>query len=179
MSTSKNFNGLIAQFDTPAAVMHAAEKVRDAGYRNWDVITPFPIHGMDAAMGLKRSVVGRFTMLGGLTGMTTGMLGIFAMNGWDYKLVVGGKPMFSPMFAFPVSYELTILLASFGTIIGMFLLNRLPMHYHPALKSKHVHRASDDLFYIVLEARDPKFTQDGARKLLQGAGASDVSELEN
>lgn len=176
---SKTFYGLIARFDTPAELMHAAEQVRDAGYRNWDVLSPFPIHGMDAAMGLKRSRVPRFTLAGGITGFTTGMLGIWAMNAWDYPLVVGGKPLFSPMFAFPVSYELTILLSAFGTIIGMFLLNRLPMHYHPVLKYDDVHRATDDAFYVVLEARDTKFSRDGARKLLLGAGAREINELED
>jgi hypothetical protein len=176
---TKNLHGYIARFDTPASVMHAAELVRDAGYRQWDVITPFPIHGMDAAMGIKRSKVPRFTLAGGITGITTGMVGIWAMNGFDYPLVVGGKPLFSPMFAFPVSYELTILLAAFGTIAGIFILNKLPMHYHPVLKYDHVHRATDDAFYVVLEAMDPKFTQEGARKLLQQAGAQQIDELEN
>jgi len=156
--SSKNLNGFIARFDTPAAVMRAAEQVRDAGYRHWDVVTPFPIHGLDAAMGLRRSKVPRFTLVGGITGITCGMLGIWAMNAWDYPLVVGGKPLFSPMYAFPVSYELTILLSSFGTILGMFLLNRLPMHYHPVLKSVHARQATDDGFFAVLEARYEKFT---------------------
>jgi hypothetical protein len=176
---TKNLHGYIARFETPSAVMHAAERVRDAGYRQWDVITPFPIHGMDAAMGLRRSKVPRFTLVGGITGLTLGMLGIWAMNGFDYPLAVGGKPLFSPLYAFPVSYELTILLAAFGTIAGIFLLNGLPMHYHPVLKYDHVQRATDDSFYVVLEAMDPKFTQDGARALLEQAGAVEIDELEN
>jgi len=177
--SSKNLNGLIGRFETPGAVMHAAEQVRDAGYRCWDVVTPFPVHGLDAAMRLRRSKVPRFSLLGGTTGITCGMLGIWAANAWDYPLVVGGKPLFSPLFAFPVSYELTILLASFGTIIGMFLLNRLPMHYHPVLKSEYARQVTDDGFFIVLEARDEKFTQQGARQLLEQAGAKEISELEN
>lgn len=178
MST-KHLNGLIARFDSTGAVMHAAEQVRDAGYRHWDVVTPFPIHGLDSAMGLRRSKVPRFTLIGGIAGITCGMAGIWAMNAWDYPLVVGGKPLFSPMYAFPVSYELTILFAAFGTIIGMFLVNRLPMHYHPVIKSEHSRRVTDDAFYIVLEARDEKFTQQGARQLLENAGAKEISELEN
>jgi len=177
--SSKHLNGLIARFDTPGAVMHAAEQVREAGYRCWDVVTPFPVHGLDAAMGLRRSKVPRFTLVGGITGITCGMLGIWAMNAWDYPLLVGGKPLFSPMYAFPVSYELTILLSAFGTAIGMFLLNRLPMHYHPVLKSEYSRRVTDDAFFIVLEARDEKFTQQGAHKLLEQAGAKEISELEN
>jgi Alternative complex III, ActD subunit len=176
---SKNLFGYIARFDSPSAVMHAAEQVRDAGFTKWDVITPFPIHGLDAAMGIKRSRVPRFSLAGGVTGFTCGMLGIWAMNAWNYPLVVGGKPYFSPMFAFPVSYELTILLTAFATIIGMFLVNRLPMHYHPVLKFDHVHRATDDAFFVVLEAMDPRFTQEGARRLLQAAGATEISDLEN
>jgi len=172
-------NGLIARFDTPASVMHAAEKVRDSGYTKWDVITPFPIHGMDAAMGLKRSRVPRFTLLGGVTGFTLGMLMIWWMGAVDYRLIVGGKPFFSPIFAFPIAYELTILLSAFGTIIGMFLLNRLPMHYHPVMKSEIATKATDDAFFIVLEAKDPKFTQDKARLLLEEAGAVEVGELED
>ncbi|BET69617.1 DUF3341 domain-containing protein [Opitutales bacterium ASA1] len=176
---SKLLNGLIARFDSPGAAMHAAEAVRDAGYTKWDVVTPFPIHGMDAAMGLKRSFVPRFTLLGGMTGFTIGMSMIWFMNAYDYPLVVGGKPLFSPMFAFPVSYELTILLAAFGTIFGMFFLNRLPMHYHPVLKYDQVHRGTDDAFFIVIEARDPKFSRDGARKLLESVGGTDINELED
>jgi len=175
----KNLFGYIAKFDSPSAVLHAAEQVRDAGFRQWDVITPFPIHGLDAAMGIRRSKVPRFSLLCGITGFTLGMTCIWAMNAWDYALVVGGKPFFSPLYAFPISYELTILLTAFGTIGGMFILNRLPMHYHPVLKYDHVHRATDDSFYIVLEAMDPKFTQDRARSLLQAAGAASIDELEN
>ena len=176
---SNNTFGLVARFDSPAAVMHAAEEVRDAGYKHWDVITPFPIHGMDAAMGLRRSLVPRFTLIGGITGFTLGMLGIWYMNAFDYPLAIGGKPMFSPIFAFPVSYELTILLSAFGTIGGMFILNRLPMHYHPVMKYDKIERASDDEVLIVVEARDPKFTPDGARKLFARLGAKDISEVEN
>lgn len=173
-----NPHGLLARFETPGALMRAAAAVRDAGYTAWDVITPFPIHGLDTAMGLKRSRVPRFSLTGGIIGFSSGMLGIWAMNAWDYPLVVGGKPLFSPMYAFPVSYELTILLASFGTLIGIFVLNRLPMHYHPTLKYERVERMTDDGFFIVLQTRDPKFTRESARQLLQQAGAKEISELE-
>ena len=118
--------GVLAEFDTPADVMAAAEKVRDAGYTQWDVHTPFPIHGMDEAMGVKNSKVGWFTFCGGMTGFFGGNLMIWFMNSFDYGIVVGGKPLYSPMFAFPVSYELTILLSAFGSLFGMLFLNRLP-----------------------------------------------------
>src|SRR5258707_15573281 len=82
--------GILAEFETPAAIMHAAEKVRDAGFRKWDVFTPFPVHGMDRAMGLKNSKVGWFGFTGGVTGYTTGMLMIWVCNAIDYPLIVGG-----------------------------------------------------------------------------------------
>ncbi|AHF92597.1 Protein of unknown function (DUF3341) [Opitutaceae bacterium TAV1] len=170
--------GLIATFDTAPDIYHAAEKVRDAGYQHWDCVTPFPIHGLDGAMGLKRSRVPRFSITGGIIGFSTGMSMIWAMNAWDYPLIVGGKPLFSPMFAFPVSYELTILFTAFATIAGMFILNRLPMHYHPVLKSDRSITGMDDKFHIVIESRDPKFDAARTRALLEQAGGRDIAELE-
>src|SRR6478609_8670053 len=147
--------GIIAAFDTVPELYHACEQVRDAGYSRWDSITSFPIHGLDYAMGMTRSKLPRFS------------------------LAVGGKPMFSPMFAFPVSYELTILFTAFASIGGMFFLNRLPMHYHPVLKAPQFVRASDDRFYIVIETADPKFNATETRALLQRAGGKDIVELEH
>lgn len=170
--------GLIATFDTTPAVYHAAEKVRDAGYKNWDCITPFPIHGLDGAMGVKRSNVPKFSLCGGILGFTTGMSLIYWTSAVNYPLSVGGKPYFSPLFAFPVSYELTILFTAFATIIGMFILNRLPMHYHPVLKSDKIHSAMDDKFHIVIESSDPKFNLAHTKALLEQAGGKDIQELE-
>jgi len=171
-------HGYLAAFDTPADIMHAAEQVRDAGFQRWDVHTPFPVHGMDSAMGLKRSRVQSLTLLGGISGFTVGMSMVWFMNAFDYPLVVGGKPMFSPMFAFPVSYELTILLASFGTLGGMFLFNRLPMHYHPVMKAVEWPRATDDRFFIAIDADDPQFDADRTREFLQEIGGKDIAALE-
>src|SRR5947209_4173439 len=162
--------GLIATFANAADVYHAAEKVRDAGYRNWDCITPCPIHGLDKAMGLRRSIVPRISLAGGITGFFTGMSMIWYTDQFDYPLTVGGKPFFSPMFAFPVSYELTILFTAFATIIGMFIVNGLPMHYHPVLKYDQIRRGMDDTFFIVIEARDPRFNLANTRSLLEKIG---------
>jgi hypothetical protein len=170
--------GLIAAFDTVPDLYHACEKVRDAGFKNWDAITSFPVHGLDAAMGLRRSKVPRFSLTGGITGFCVGMSLIWWAGAYEYPLIVGGKPYFSPMFAFPISYELTILLSAFGTIFGMFFLNKLPMHYHPVLKAPQFVRALDDRFYIVIEANDPKFNATATRELLATVGGKDIAELE-
>jgi hypothetical protein len=171
--------GLIATFTTTAEAMHAAEQVRDAGYKFWDVISPFPIHGMDRAMGIRRSKVPRASFLGGLVGLTTGMTLIWWSGAYNFPLIVGGKPYFSPMFAFPISYELTILFTAFATIIGMFLFNKLPMHYHPVLKYEKIHRGMTDRFFVVIEARDPHFDATGTRALLAAVGGQEIAELED
>ena len=170
--------GLIATFERPAELYHAAEKVRDAGYRHWDCITPFPVHGLDKAMGVRRSIVPRISLAGGITGFCTGMSLIWFADAYANRLVVGGKPFFSPMFAFPVSYELTILFTAFATIIGMFIVNGLPMHYHPVLKYDQISRGMDDTFFIVIEARDPRYNLANTKALLEKAGGKNIQEIE-
>ncbi|HPC59883.1 MAG TPA: DUF3341 domain-containing protein [Verrucomicrobiota bacterium] len=171
--------GIIAEFRTAADILHAAEKVRDAGYQKWDVFTPFPVHGMDRAMGLKNSKVGWFAFLGGVAGYTTGMLMIWFMNALDYPLVVGGKPMFSPFYAFPPSYELTILFGAFGSLFGMLFLNRLPRLYHPLLKNRRFALVTHDRFFLVIECADPKYSEAQARKLLEEAGSRHIEMVED
>lgn len=169
--------GLLAQFETSADILHAALAVRDAGYRKWDVFTPFPIHGMDDAMALPKSKVGYFTFAGGITGFFTGMTMIWFMNKFDYPLVVGGKPLFTPLFAFPVSYELTILLSAFGTLFGLALLNRLPRLNNPLFAVERFKRATNDKFFVYIETADPKFSAAETRALLEKCGASGLEEV--
>ena len=169
--------GVVAEFTTAADIMHAAEKVRDAGYRRWDVFTPFPVHGMDKAMGLKNSRVGWFTFLGGVIGYSSGMIMIWWMNAADYPIIVGGKPMFSPFGAFPPSYELTILLGAFGTLFGMLFLNRLPRLYHPLLKHRRFALASHDRYFLVIETTDARFSVSETRKLLDSLHPASIEEV--
>jgi hypothetical protein len=178
MSATAKPYGIIAEFETSAAILHAAEKVRRAGYRRWDVFTPFPVHGMDRAMGLKNSKVGWFSFLGGVTGYTTGMVMIWWMNAVNYPIVIGGKPMFSPYGAFPPSYELTILFGAFGAIGGMLFLNRLPRLHHPLLKHKRFALATHDKFYLVIETADPKYSETETRHLLEAAGSRHIELVE-
>jgi hypothetical protein len=170
--------GLIATFDNAVDLYHAAEQVRDAGYKHWDCITPCPVHGLDGAMGMKRSIVPRISLAGGITGFCTGMSLIFWTGAVDYPLIVGGKPYFSPMFAFPVSYELTILFTAFATIIGMFVVNGLPKHYHPILKYENIVRGLDDKFFVVIETRDPRYNSENTKALLEKTGGQNIKELE-
>ncbi len=169
--------GLLAQFETPADTLRAAAMVREAGYTKWDVYSPFPIHGMDEAMGLRRSPVGWFTFLAGAAGFTLGMLMIWWMNARDFPIVVGGKPLFSPFSAVPISYECTILLGAFGTLGGMLFLCRLPRLYHPLFNSERFRRVTHDGFFIAIDASDPKFSDVTTRKLLEVAGSRHIEEV--
>jgi hypothetical protein len=171
-------HAMMAEFETPADILHAAGKVREQGFRNWDVFTPFPVHGMDRAMGLKDSKVGWFSFIGGVTGYATGMLIIWWMNAVDYPIIVGGKPMFSPFAAFPPSYELTILFGSFGALLGMLFLNRLPRLNHPLLKNKRFALVTHDRYFLVIEADDAKYSESETRKLLESLGSRHIELVE-
>lgn len=170
--------GILAEYETAADIMHAAEKVRDAGFRKWDVFTPFPVHGMDQAMGLKNSKVGWFSFIGGVTGYTTGMVMIWFMNAYNYRIMIGGKPMFSPFSAFPPSYELTILFGAFGALGGMLLLNHLPRLYHPLFKVGRFAKATHDKYFLVIETSDPKYSELATRKLLESTGSKHIEMVE-
>jgi hypothetical protein len=171
--------GMIAEFETAAGVLHAAEKVREAGFRQWDVFTPFPVHGMDSAMGLRNSKVGWFSFIGGVTGFSLGMLMIWYMNAYNYPIIVGGKPLFSPFGAFPPSYELTILFGAFGAVIGMLFMNRLPRLYHPLLKNRRFALATHDRFFVLIETNDPKYSETETRRLLEQAGSKYIELVED
>lgn len=165
---------VLAEFGSPAELLHAAEKVRDAGYMKFDCHSPFPIHGMDAAMGLKRSPVGYIAGICGLLG------GIFAMGlqWWtstvDYPLVISGKPLFSFQAYIVVTFGLTILGAAFGAVIGMLMINRLPQWFHGLFYSKNFSRFSDDAFFVSIEADDPKFDPEQTSSFLESIGGTNI-----
>lgn len=177
--THRPLHAVMAEFPNPAAVIHAAESIRDAGFTRWDVYSPFPIHGIDEAMGLKPSKVSFFVGAGALTGVTIAMLMQWWMSAVDYRILNGGKPFFAWEQFFPITFELGILLGSIGAIASMFLLNKLPMHYHPMMKKERFLRVGDDRFIIALEADDPKFDPREARTLLERLGGSHIEEVES
>lgn len=158
---------LLAQFESTADVLHAAEKVRDAGYTVWDTHSPFPIHGMDRAMGLKDSFLGMIVFLGGAAGITTAVTMIWWMNGVDYPIVVGGKPPFALPSSVPIMFELMVLFASLTAVFAMFGINKLPRHHHPLFESDRFRAASNDKFFISVEAEDPKFDVERTKSFLE------------
>jgi hypothetical protein len=157
--------GLVAQFDTPGDLVHACEKVRDQGYKYWDAHSPFPIHGMDEACC-------------GITGATVGLTLQEWVNLSAYPLVIAGKPFNSLPAFMPVTFELTILFSAFGAAICMLLCNFLPMFYHPLFKSDRFKRATDDGFFISIEARDAKFDPTATVQLLESIGGKHIERVE-
>jgi len=169
---------LLAEFDSPARVLHAAERLRDAGYTKFDSHSPFPIHGMDAAMGLPDSKLGWIVLCGGLTGVTTAVVMIWWMNGVDYPLIIGGKPPFSIPPSVPIMFELTVLFSAFSALFGMLHLNRLPRHHHPIFDSDRFQGCSDDKFFLSVEVEDPKYDAERTRALLEKLHPTHVELVE-
>lgn len=170
--------GILAEFDSPAAILAAAEKVRDAGYSRWDVFTPFPIHGMDKVMGLKNSLVGWVALAGGAF-MFLNVVGlIWFANAFDYPLIVGGKPMFSVPMTFVPAYIMMIMGGAVGALIGMFAFNELPRLHHPLLKNKNFEFVSRDKFALVIGALDEKFSETETRRLLESIGGTHIELVE-
>jgi hypothetical protein len=170
--------GLVAQFDDPAKLLHAAEGLRDAGYKRYEVWSPFPVHGMDNAMGLSRSKVPWIVLGGGLTGMTCALLLQWWSGAVEYPVMIGGKPLFAFEFATPVTFELSVLLSAFGAVFGMIGLNKLPTPYHPLDKIAMFRRVTDDGFFISIETRDAKFDLHRSRELLESLGGRHVTVVE-
>jgi hypothetical protein len=168
----------LAEFDTADSVLDAAKKVRAAGYEKWDVHTPYPVHGMDNAMGMGDSRLGWIVIIAGLTGLTLAVTMIQWMNGYDYPLVIGGKPPDAIPSMVPIMFELTILLSSFGAVFGMLGLNQLPKHFHPIFFSDRFEAFSHDKFFISIEAGDKQFDVDKTQKLLESLRPSFVELVE-
>lgn len=171
--------GLLAEFSDPGSLLHAAQAVRKAGFRHFDTHSPFPIHGMDRAMGLGNSQVGIFALVGGVTGLAAGYLMQWWMNGVDYPLNISGKPFFAIEPSIPIMFELTILLAAIGAVAGMFALNGLPRPYNPLFYSERFRRATDDGFFLHLAATDGQFDINESKQFLVDQGALHVEEVIN
>ena len=166
--------GLLAQFRDPAALTRACEALRDAGFTKWDAHSPFPVHGLDAAMGLRRSILPPIIFVAAMAGAA----GAVALQGWTsavaYPLVISGKPLFSWQAFVPIIFELAVLCGALAAVLGMLGLNQLPTLYHPLFASRAFERASDDGFFISIEAWDPRFDVERNAAFLRELGATHV-----
>jgi mono/diheme cytochrome c family protein len=171
------FYGLVAEYDSAGALVHAAEQVRDAGYEQWDSHSPFPVHGIDPAMGIRPTILPVLVFAGGMTGTALAILMQWWMNAWDWQWVASGKPYFSLPQQIPIAFEVTVLLAGFTTFLGMWALNKLPQVWHPLFKKDRFLKATTDGFFISVEGTDPKFDRGETERLLREAGATAVEDV--
>jgi hypothetical protein len=176
---SKALYGYLVEFDKVDELLHAAAVVRDAGYTRWDAHTPFVIHGLDAAMGVKKTILPYIVFLAGLTGAAAGILLQWWTNAVDYPYLISGKPLFSLPANIPVAFETTILFAAISALVGMLALNGLPQLYHPLFRSRSFKRVTDDRFFISIEVEDPIFDTTATRELLESVSGQPVERVED
>ncbi|MBK9387921.1 MAG: DUF3341 domain-containing protein [Planctomycetes bacterium] len=162
--------GVIAEYKDVDSLVAAARKVRDAGYTRWDTHTPFPIHGIEGAMGFGMTRLPWFVLCCGLTGLTVAVLLQWWTNAVDYPFLISGKPLFALPPAIPICFELTVLFSAFGTFFGMLGLNKLPMLHHPLFEHEAFKRVTDDRFFLAIESQDPKFGLESTKALLASTG---------
>ena len=177
----------LAEYDTPNALASAAMRVRDAGYQTWDCHTPYPMHGMDEAMGLKPTRIGIISFVFGMLGVATAVAMIQYMNafsfdlaniGAGYPLIVGGKPPGAFPSMVPIMFELGILFCGFATLFGLLGIIKLPRHNHPIFVSDRFEAATDDKFFISIEASDGKFDIDRTKALLESTNPTYLELVE-
>jgi hypothetical protein len=171
--------GLLAEFETPSAVYHACEKVRDAGYKNWDAHTPFPVHGLDKAMGLPPSRL-PFLVLGmGLTGASLAFYLQYWVSTVAQPAVISGKPFNSWQAFIPVTFEVGVLFGALGAVFGILHFSKLPRFFNPLFRSTRFERVTDDRFFISIQADDPNYDETTTAELLKSAGAVHVETVED
>ena len=167
-----------ALYDTPDQIIHAAEKVSGAGYKKFDVLTPYPVHGMDGAMNLKPTGIGWVGLIAGMSGTFLAFLMIWWMVGINYPNIFGGKPYFNLPASIPIMFELTVLLSALtlvGSLIALFM--KLPANANPLMDTDFIKRVTSDKFGIYIEAKDPKFKLEEVRAMFEGLGSTSVSNI--
>jgi len=177
MTADKELYGVVAEFKDVTALYRAAEKVRDAGYKKWDCHSPFPVHGLDDAMGMRFTRLPWVVLIMGITGLLAGMYLQYWTNAVDYTYDISGKPVWSLPANIPVIFEVTVLFSAFTAFFSMWIANRLPRWYHPLFRNERFSRATDDSFFIALHAKDKKFDLAASTALLNENGALQVEEV--
>lgn len=177
--SNDNLFGLLAKFDNQEDLVAAARRAYDAGYRKFDAYTPYPVEGLSEAMHLKGSILPYIILAGGVVGGLTGFLMQTFATVIDYPLNIGGRPLFSWPSYIPITFEMTILFAAIAGVLGLFVVTRFPQPYHPVFNSEDFNaHASQDGFYLGIEASDPGFNLEQTRSFLQSLGSVLITEIE-
>ena len=169
--------GWMAEYQDENSLLVAARKVRDSGYTKTDAFTPFPVHGIDEALGIKPTILPFIVLCAGLTGLTTALLMQWWMNGVDYKYIISGKPMGITPASIPVAFELTILFSAFTSFLGMIALNQLPKFSNPVFTNPRFDRATNDRFFLYVEASDKYYNRESVKELLGGTSPDSLDEV--
>ena len=169
--------GIVARFENSAELLEAAKKTRDAGYTKFDCHSPFPIHGMDKAMGLKRSKVGWLVGISAIIGTSGALLLQWWTSAINYPLVISGKPFFSYQAFVPITFALGVLLSAITALIAMLVINGLPRFFHPLFYSDTFERFSNDGFFVSVDSNEPKFDPDKTAEFLRSLGGEDIELL--
>lgn len=176
---NKTIYGVVAEFDLPQTLVAAGRKVHhDHGYTKLDALSPFPVHGIDDAIGVPRSILGYLVFICGSIGFLGAISLIYYAGAISYKLVIGGKPLFAFEPSIPIMFECTVLLGAFCAVFGMFALNKLPQFYHPTMNYAGFPGVTNDRFLLVIEATDPKFDIVDTQRLLESLGAKKTEVVE-
>ena len=171
--------GLMAEFETPTDVVAAARRVHEEGYRRTDAFSPYPIEELSEAIGVHTTRMPLIVLIGGIVGLIAGYLMQYYTHVIDYPLNVGGKPFHSwPQFI-PITFETTVLGAALAAVFGMLALNGLPEPYHPVFNTPNFALASRDRFFLLVEARDPKFDREQTAAFLRTLGPREVTDVEH
>jgi hypothetical protein len=171
--------GLMAEFDTPEAVLEAAKRAYAQGYRRMDAHSPFPVEGLAEAVGFHRTHLPLLVLIAGLAGAVIGFASQYYATVIDYPLNIGGRPLNSWPSYIPITFEVVILFAALTAVVGMIVLNGLPMPYHPVFNVPAFSAASRDRFFLCIEAADPLFDREATRKFLETLSPHEVSEVEH
>ncbi|MBZ5631812.1 MAG: DUF3341 domain-containing protein [Acidobacteriia bacterium] len=169
---------VMGEFAEPEELVEAGRRIRGMGYTKIDAMTPFPVHGIDEAIGVPYSKIGWIAVCGALAGITTAQVLIYYVGKIDYPLIIGGKPLFDFTYSIPPTFELAVLFTAITTFLCTWGLSGLPRLYHPSMNYRNMHRASDDRFLLVVEANDPKFDAQKTAQDMRSVGANDVEVVE-
>ena len=173
----KKLHGIVAEYDSVDALLDACRRVRDAGYKKTDAFTPFPVHGIDKALGIKPTVLPWIVLACGLAGTLTALAMQIWMNAIDYPYIISGKPYISLPAFMPVAFELTVLFASFGAFFGMWALNGLPRFSNPMFTDPRFDRATDDRFFLYVDAGDERFDSKSVENLFNETGGEHIQSV--
>lgn len=174
----KKIFGILAEFDTATEMVDAAREIRDAGYKKTDAFSPFPLHEIDEALGIKRSILPFLVLGGGFAGLITGLSLEIFVHYFEYPLNIGGRPYLSLPSFIPPAYELTILFSAFTAVFGMLFLNGLPQPYHPVFNVPRFALASREKFFLLIETKDPQFDYEKTRSFMESLNPQEVFDVE-